>query len=177
MEESEKINSKKIIINYGLILGIVSVLLGVISYVMGNLYQPHWSMQVLGFLILIAVIVYGINEFKKTNGGFLKLSQALKIGVGIAVVSAVISILYFIIQVNFIEPNYFENYIDFQREAAFQANPSVTQEQVDAGLEFSKPFMNTGFFVVIQFAMALFFGLIISLIAGLVMKKQNPYQA
>jgi len=177
MEESEKINSKKIIINYGLILGIISVLLGVISYVMGDLYQPHWTMQVLGYIIFIGIVVYGINEFKKTNGGFLRLGQALKIGTGIAAVAAVIGIIYFIIQVNFIEPDYFVNYIDFQREAAYKANPSVTQEQVDAGLEFSKPFMNTGFFVAIQIAMTLLFGLIISLIAGLVMKKQNPYQA
>ncbi len=176
MNEPNSVNSKKIIINYGLILGLISVLLGVISYVSGNVYKPHWSIQTIGFLILIAIIVYGIREFKKQNGGYLKLSQALKIGIGIALISGIIGVIYFLIQVNFIEPNYFENYMDFQREAAMQANSSATQEQIDAGLEVSKPFMNTGFFAGIQLAMALFFGFIISLIAGLVMKKDNPAQ-
>lgn len=176
MEEAENLDSKKIILNYGLILGVITVLLGVISYVMGDLYQPHWTMQVLGYLIFIGLIVYGIKEFKKSNGGFLRLSQALKIGTGIAAVAAVIGAIYFIIQVNFIEPDYFANFIDFQREATLEANPSMTQEQVDAGLEMSKPFMNTGFYVAIQIAITLLLGLVIALVAGLVMKKEIPFQ-
>ena len=77
---------------------------------------------------------------------------------------------------NFIEPNYFADYIEFQREAAIEANPDIPIEQLDQGLEFSKPFMNTGFFIGVQLILALFFGFIISLIGGLIMRKENPYE-
>ena len=175
MTEPVKVNSKKIMLTYGAILGVVSILLSVISYVMGNVFKPHWSIQLLGFLILIAVIVYGLREFKKQNGGFLKLGQALKIGIGITAISSVLGILYFIIFTNLIEPDYFVQYMDFQREAALEANTSATPEQIEQGLEMSKPFMNTGFFAGIQFIMAVFFGFIVSLVAGLVMKRENPH--
>lgn len=175
MTEPVKVNSKKIMLTYGAILGVVSVLFGVISYVMGNTFQPHWSMQLLGFLVLILFIVLGLREFKKQNSGFLKLSQALKTGIGIAAISAVIGIIYFVIFTSVIEPDYFEQYIEFQRTTALENNTSATPEQIEQGLEMSKPFMNTGFFAGIQFIMAIFFGFIISLIAGLAMKRENPH--
>ncbi|MFD2828485.1 DUF4199 domain-containing protein [Leeuwenhoekiella polynyae] len=176
MENTSQPSSKKIMITYGVILAAVSILLSVFSYVMGNVYQPHWSIQLFGFLVLIAVIVYGIIEFKKQNQGYLKLSEGIKIGLGIAAISAVIGVLYFVIFATVIEPNYFENYIEFQRQTAIETNPSMTTEQIEAGLNMSKPFMNVGFFAGIQLIMGLFFGFIVSLIASLAMKKTNPYQ-
>ena len=173
--ENVKASTKKIMINYGLILGVVSILLNVLNYVVGsNMFQPHWSMQLIGFLILIAVIVYGLKELKKNNNGFLKLGEALKVGIGIALVSSILGIIYFVIFTEVIEPTYFEQYIDFQREAALEMG-NASEEQIDQSLEMSKPFMNTGFFVGIQLVVGLFFGFIVSLIAGLAMKKENPY--
>ena len=163
-------------INYGLILGVISILLSVLNYVVGsNMFQPHWSMQLVGFLILIAIIVYGLKEFKKHNQGFLKLGEAIKIGIGITLVSSILGVLYFVIFTQVIEPTYFEQYIDFQRETALEQG-NASAEQIDQSLEMSKPFMNTGFFVGIQIVVGLFFGFIVSLISGLIMKKENPYE-
>jgi len=171
----QKLDIKKIMINMGLLLGIINILLTVVNYTLGdNIFQPHWSLQIFGFILSILVIVYGMKQFKVINNGYLKLSEALKIGLGISLIAAILGAVYFIVFTNFIEPTFFEQYIEFQREAAIEGNPDINVEQIDAGLEMSKPFMNTGFFVAIQIILGLFFGFIISLISGLVLKKENP---
>jgi len=171
----QKPDMKKIMINMGLLLGVISILISVVNYTLGdNIFQPHWSLQLLGFIISIVVIVYGMKQYKESNQGFLKLGEAIKIGLGISVISGILGVVYFIIFTNFIEPTFFEQYIDFQREAAIEGNPDLSVEQIDAGLKMSKPFMNAGFFAAIQIILALFFGFIISLISGLVLKRENP---
>ena len=62
--ENKTAQPKKVIINYGLILGIISVFLSVIAYVTNTHLQPHWSVMVIGMLVFIAVLVYGIKAFK-----------------------------------------------------------------------------------------------------------------
>ena len=46
----------------------------------------------IGSYCMIGLLILGIKKFKNENYGFLALGQALKIGVGIAVIGAVISI-------------------------------------------------------------------------------------
>lgn len=172
---SQKTDMKKIMINMGLLLAVISILINVINYTFGdNIFEPHWAVQTIGFIIMIVAIVYGIKQYKASNENYLKLVEALKVGLGIALIAALVGVLYFIVFVNFIEPTYFEQYISFQRDAAIESNPDISIEQIDAGLKMSEPFMNTGFFAGIQVIMGLFLGFIISLIAGLVLKRDNP---
>ncbi len=42
MENQKSSSSKQIMLNYGLILGVVSVLIAVANYAFGNIYEPHW---------------------------------------------------------------------------------------------------------------------------------------
>src|SRR5680860_1920400 len=85
--EIQKVEAKKFVLNYGILLGILSVILGVIMYVTNAYTDPSLIYAAISYLILIAVISFGINAFKTENGGFLNLGDALKIGIGIAAVS------------------------------------------------------------------------------------------
>ena len=93
-------------------------------------------------LLLTAVMIFvGVNAFKKENGGYLKLNEALKIGTGIAVVSTIISLLYQYILTTFIEPDFFDKAFEIAKVTAFEDNPNLTQEQWDQGVEMQKKFM------------------------------------
>ena len=60
--DTQKTSVKKIALNYGLILGLSSVLISVVVYVMGqHLERPLWA-SLLGLVIMAAVIVYGLKE-------------------------------------------------------------------------------------------------------------------
>ncbi len=174
--ENEKISSKKIITNYGVLLGIATVVLGVIMYVTNVYLDPHWIFSVIGFAILIGVIVYGIKAYKTQNNGYLTLTDGLKIGIGIALIGGIISAIWTLVLTTAIEPEYTQQFLEVQKEKMIEKYPDFSQEQVDQSIEmmekFSSPYISIAFSII----GSLFFGFIISLFAGLIMqKKQDLY--
>ena len=174
--ENVKASSKKIIINYGILLGIVSVLLGVVMYVTNAYKDPNWIYSVIGFVVLIGVISYGIKAFKTANNGYLILMDAIKIGLGIALIGGIIGAIWSFTLTNVIEPDYTQQMLEVQREKMIEQYPDFSQEQIDQSMaiaeKFSAPFVS----IALSIIASLFFGFIISLIAGLVMqKKQDLY--
>ncbi|MGB3775815.1 MAG: DUF4199 domain-containing protein [Leeuwenhoekiella sp.] len=175
--EEQKIKTNKIALNFGVILGIISILLAVILYITDNLLKQSWVTSVVGFLITIGVIVYALSTFKKANGGFMSLTEALKIGVGVALIGGLIAGMYNVIFLTYIEPDFTEQIVEQQRMTLTEEYPNFTEDQINQSLDmtrkFSKPWISLAFYVILN----LFFGFIISLIAGLVMKKEDPYKA
>jgi preprotein translocase subunit YajC len=171
--ETQQPTARKFILNYGVLLGVASIVLSVILYVLNMHMERSMVSGLLGFAIMIAVIVYGINEFKKTNGNLLSLSQALKVGVGIALIGGIIGAIYNLIFMNFIEPDFMDKMMELQIEKMVEQNPNLTQAQIDTSMEmgkkFSSPMITTAFSVI----GSIFFGFVISLIAGFIMKKEQ----
>ena len=171
--ENQKSSATQIMLNYGLILGIISVLLAVANYAFGDIYQPHWSISVVSGAATILVIVFGLKQFKANNNGFLNLGQALKTGLGIALISGLVYVIYFYIFVNFIEADYFTNLATFQESTMIETYPNMSDEQLETSLEMAQKFSGFGMVAAIAMIMSLFFGFIVSLIAGLIMKKSE----
>jgi len=167
-------STKQIMLNYGLILGITTIFISVTNYALGDIYKPHWSVQVISILVFIALIVIGLKKVKENNGGYLTLNQSFKLGLGIALIGAIISIIYTFIFAKFIEPNFMSNVMELRQQAMLQSNSSLTDDQIEKSInimsKFFFPFLYGGIFIG-----NLFFGFIISLIAGLIMKK-SPEQ-
>ncbi|MFK5878671.1 MAG: DUF4199 domain-containing protein [Flavobacteriaceae bacterium] len=169
--ENQTTSSKSIMINYGLILGLISILISVTVYATGHTYDQHWSVGVVSFLIMVAVIVMGIKKFKESNGGFLKLGEAIKIGMGIALISGIVSVVYTFIFTSYIEPDFFTNLIQVQEQKWIDAGMADDQiENAKVMMEKMSGFSMTAGFAVIG---SVFFGFIISLISGLIMKESD----
>ncbi|MFT6749623.1 MAG: hypothetical protein ACJAQ1_001573, partial [Flavobacterium sp.] len=54
-----EVNSKSIILNNGVILGIASILISVTLYALGEHLDPHWSTSLLSGALFIGMIVLG----------------------------------------------------------------------------------------------------------------------
>lgn len=175
--ETAKTEAKKFILNYGVLLGILSVLMGVVTYVTNAHLQPSIIYTIIGFLILAVVIILGIKAYKSENAGYLTIGESLKLGVGIALIGGLFSALWMLILMNFLEPDYMVHMADVQRETISEQNPNLTDEQLDSAMEMAAKFSSPWISIAIVIVGNMFLGLIISLIAGLVMKKENPYTA
>jgi hypothetical protein len=168
-------SSKSIILNYGLYLGIISVLVSLVLYATGNHLQPHWSVSVLNAIIMIVMIVMGMKKFKTDNGGFMSWGQAVKIGVGLTVVSTLIVIVYNLIFMNFIEPDFMNQMAAVQEQAWI--DQGMTSEQIDGAKEMMQKFQGPVISSAIGLVFAAFISFIISAIAGAIMKQsaENQY--
>ncbi len=171
MEAKNSNHSKQVMIKNGLFLGIASVLISVAVYVSGNSFNQHWSVGVFTFALNVFFIALAIKQFKTANEGFLSLSESFKIGLGVAVIAGLISGIYTYIFLNFVEPDFF---VQMQ---AHMEQQWMKQGLSDQDIENAKAIMQktSGPFATIAFSIiaTIFFGFIISLVTGLIMKQKR----
>ena len=170
-----QIDIKNIILNYGLYLGFITIFSHLILYATGTLLKFSWITGVLGFIAMIVLIVLGIKRYKIDNRGYLSFGEALKIGVGIAVFSATISVIYTLIFTNFIDPDLVNHAMELQKQKWLESG--MSEEQIDASFETAKKFQNPAITSAFSIIVQAFFGFIISAVVGAVMKKdiENEY--
>ncbi len=170
--ENEPNQSKNIMLTYGLYLGVASILISVIYYILGMAYENDWKKSVISIAVSGIIIFLGIKKFKESNEGFLSMGQAFKTGLGISLVAAIISVIYTIIFMLFIEPEFVNNLVEITRQKTYETNPELTEEQVDSAMELVKKMSSPGMMSAFILLATLFLGFIISLISGLILKKE-----
>ena len=174
--DTKKTTTGNVALTYGGLLGLLTIIFAVILYVTNSLLDQNWITAVVSFLIMASVIAYGQYVYRNGNGGFMGLKDALKVGLGIALIGTIIGSLYNYIFLTVIEPGFIELIVEKQREAMIENSPNMTDAQIEQAMElagkFSRPWVQSS----IQIIGGIFFGFIISLISGLILKRNNPYQ-
>jgi len=173
MEDQPQVSRKSIMLNYGLLMGFASIIVALINYVLGDIYDPHWSLIVGSLAVTTIIIILGIKKVKESNSGLLSIGDAIKTGLGISLVSAIVYIIYLLLFYNMIEPEYFNNMLKFQEQMIIEKYPNLTDEELEGAIKGSAMFANTGANVTMTIIFSLFIGLIISLIGGLIMRKSD----
>lgn len=171
MEETQpKIG--KFSLNYGLILGVIGVIFGIMLYTMDAHTSRDASNTIINLVITAAVITWGIWAFKKANGGFLSLGQAVKLGAGIALISAIISIIYVFFLANVLDPEFITKTAEAAKAAAIE-DGRLTSEQIQQQYDGTIN-MFWIFTIPVILIFSVIIGLVIGLIDGLILKKAKP---
>ena len=168
----EEITPKKFILNAGLFTGLVSIVFSIMLYSLDAHYENGTASQVISVIIQISGIIWGAYEFKKANSGFISLSETLKIGTGVSLILALISIMYLYILTNIIEPGFYDISLEIAYNSAIENNPdSLGGMNLNEYMASAKPFVWLAYPVVLIFT--LFLGFMESLLIGLVIKKEQ----
>lgn len=165
---------KTTITNFGLILGSTSVVFQLMLYFFDMHYKNDTTAGMISLIIMIGILVYSFIQFKKVNEGFISLSEALKIGLGVSLVSAIVNIIYTQILLNFLDPETMNKSLDLTIENMRIQNPEMPKEALESVRSIQKEMSSPLIFSAIQIIFALFFGFVISLIGGLIVKKSKP---
>jgi hypothetical protein len=164
---------------YGVLFGVIMILEFVIMYIIGMRSLVGTSAGVIvniaNYLVLPLLFIYlgCINYKKNLNNGFISFGEALKVGVSIAFIAALIYGL-FNIAFNFIYPDFINEMISITQDDMIKQNPNITSKEMEMGIEMMKKFMNPLIVLPVTLAMYSFFGLIYSLIVGAIVKNENP---
>lgn len=171
--ENKTSSIKNIALNYGLTLGFTTILISVVTYIIDMPLETGWISGLLGIIVMIALIVLGIKKYREGNDGYISLTQALKVGIAVALIGGIIGSIYQLVFLSYIDPEYLSRVQELQIEQAVEKNPEMSSDQIqmmrDMGSKFSSPW--------ISFAGALIgnllFGFIFALIGGLILKKDK----
>lgn len=171
--ETKTITPGKFGLSYGIILGLIAIVVNVIMYVTGmSLEGVQWPMNIF-YLIFAVFIFYAVSQHKKQNGNLLSLGEALKVGTLIGLISGVVTTIYVLLFNYVIAPEFMSEMMEMQLDK-LRENPDLTEEMIEQSRSVSEFFMNPFIFSAIVLASYTFFGFLYSLIAGLIMKKEAP---
>ncbi len=174
MEDQQQPKTGKFALNYGILLGAVSIVFGLMLYFLDMHYQQELSLLAVSIVIMLIVIIIGINQFKKANGGYLSFGQGLKVGVGIALIGGIIGMIYNLILTNVIDPDTAAKQLEYAKGKMVARG--MTQEEISRQVEGMKMFSGPAIQIAMGLIFSLVLGFLLSLIPTLVMKKsENAY--
>jgi Zn-dependent alcohol dehydrogenase len=172
--ENQNLELKKYILQYGALLGGISVVFGLMLFSLEMHYQNETSTTLVSIAITIGVIAFAQYSYRKDNEGFMSFSQGIKMGLGMAAISGLINVAYFLVLSNVLDPEMMNKALQMGMDQFLEQNPEASQDminQVESMQEkFSGPIMTSSFIIVLN----LFSGLIISVITGLIFSKSRP---
>lgn len=166
-------DSKNIILNYGLIFGTLLVISSLVVYALG-IHMSETGGYINFAILAIALIVFpllSISVFKKENNGFLKWSQGLKVGIGVVIIGVLISIIYQHIFTAFIEPDFYIQLEEIQRQGFMESG--MTSEQIDNQIAMTSKFQGTLIGDALGLLFFIFIGFIISAIISAIKKHSE----
>ena len=85
-----------------------------------------------------------------------------------------IAIVYTYILINFLDPDTIEKTIEVTQNKMLDENPEMTQEQIDMAKEMQLKFSSIGVISTMILIFSLVFGFVVSLISGLILKRNRP---
>lgn len=170
--EPQQLSPGKFARNYGVILGIILILIAVIMYVTGmQIEGVQWPMYIY-YVIFPVSIFYAISQYKKAQGNILSLGEAIKIGLAIAIISALVYAVYNLLFNYVIDPEFMKEAVKAELDRMLESG-KMTEEMIEQTAKIREIFTNPFVGTTIWIALSAIFGLIYSLIAGLIMKREQ----
>ncbi|QBA64452.1 DUF4199 domain-containing protein [Muriicola soli] len=158
----------KFSLNYGLILGGISVVFALMLFFVDAHTSQDSTSQIIGIAIAVAVTLWGIFNFKKANGGLLSIGQAIKLGILISLISGVIYVIYMMVLANVLDPEFVTTIAENNRAAAQEAGV-MTAAQIEQQYEGTLNYFWFSYPVIL--ILNVIIGLVIGLVGGLIFKK------
>ena len=170
MEELE-LKTRKFSLTFGVLFGVFSIIFSLMLFSADLQYENGALVQIIPYVLLATAIILAMVQYKKANAGYLNLKHGMKIGSLTAFIGAIIAVLYFYVFANYMQPDFLDNMFEIQKQQAMEANPSLSLEQINQGIEMQKQFAWI-FYPAVIF-MYTIFGFVVGLIMGLIMKKEK----
>ncbi len=156
-------------LTYGIYLGIVLILISVVYYVTGNMFNQ--SSQWIGYVVMIAGIVLAQLAYRRSLGGTMMYGQALGMGVLTMLFASVLSGIYTYLLYAVIDPSLQEKMRIFTEEQIVKQG-RVPEDQIDAAVNMAARMQSPVMMLIIAIVGGTLIGLIISLITSIFTQKK-----
>ena len=163
-------------LKYGVISGLVYIIISLITYLLGWAETRNAATGVLtwalGFFITFYLVYLAAKNYRdEENNGALSVGEGIKIALIMAIVAGVLASIYSIINMKYIDPDVVDRMMDASREDwERQGMDQSTQDQAE---KFLKMFFNPALIVPFTIIFYAIGGLIKGAIVGSILKKEE----
>jgi hypothetical protein len=163
-------NFKNNSIIYGVLFGIYSSLLLYFGYKFE--FEASPLNRVISFSLAILIIYFAINQFKLNNNNLLKISDAIKVGLGVGLIGGLIYGIYTYLHFSFIDEESLLELVDTIKSSEDYQGREMTTEQIKEQKENAISYLSSPlFYLTLNLIGSLFQAFIIALVIGLIKKK------
>lgn len=158
-------------LEYGLISGLAIVIISYIFHLLGSDNQST-AQQVVGWILYFAAAFLFLKHYRDhRNNGALSLGRAVGLGALSFIWIGVIVGLYTYALFTWIDPSL----LDLIYEQAYDdmVEQGMAESQIEQAMEMSAMFMKPWFFLLISIISMPIIGVIVSLITGAILKKEE----
>lgn len=161
--------------SYGLILGVILIIISLVTYLIGVVKPPTW-VSLINYAIIIGVIVWGTKKYRdEVLGGAIKYGNALGFGVLITLFAGIIVAVYTFLHMTVIDPDYISKILAVVEEEL--VNKGMPDDQIQMALDMQKKFMTPTFITISALLGMTFMGFLFSLITSIFLKKEkSPFE-
>ena len=159
-------------LNYGIIYGLITVVLSVLTYMFDLTFKP-WIIWP-GLLLGVVVLFFLLRSYRDHyNNGYISYGKSVGAGVIISIYAAIISAIYIYVLYSFIDPGLMDKSMAVAE--AKMLEKGLPEAAIERAMEMQSKMMKPWFTSLMGIFNSVIYGLILSLIVSLfVMKKGNP---
>ncbi|MCK4344751.1 MAG: DUF4199 domain-containing protein, partial [Bacteroidales bacterium] len=163
------------VMNPAIMLGFALIIYSLILYFFDQTFNK--TLGYVSILIIIIGVVLGIKSFRnESRGGILSYGQAVGAGTIIGLYAGIIGAIFTFLLYKLIDPDLMEKMYTFMEEQMIEKG-NIPEEMIEQSMEVTKKLMSP---LVISLGVIftyVFYGVIVSLIAGIFLKKEgDAYQ-
>ena len=172
-------NFKNIAVNYGLALGGILIVLQIIEYFLGTFslgQNPDRNMllSVFGWIAQIVIPILALIKYKRGEGGFMNFGEGFKLSFTMYVYSALAVIVWLLVYMLVLEPNYIELSLEKAAQQMYETNPDLTEEQAEMGMNMARKFMSPWIITVMALLFSIIIGAVFAAILSAITHKKRP---
>ena len=162
----------KIGINLGVILGILVVIIGIIRYKTGMIFNEDQRLSYLYWGIFFVVNLIAALLYKNLSGDQFSLIHVLKVGITIGTVSSFMYLLYLVVLNYVINPELPGQLLEISRQKLLNGGSELTPSQIEE-LNMKRKSSNPLIRGMIYMLSSVVFGIIYSGLGGLILKMKK----
>lgn len=166
------IDIKKYMLEYGIWTGVTLISFAIMLFFLGAHYENSTSTQIINALIQFSGITIACLAFKKANSNTITWGETRKIGTGISLIIAILSIVYTLLLTNFLEPDFMNKVLELSYYDTMEKNPEfLANMSLNEFIDVSMPWTYLTYPFILFFSVL--FGFVYSVILGLFIKSKN----
>jgi len=171
LENSSKQGMAKPALTYGLLIGVVLVMISMGFYLAGAITSQFSSYAGL-LAILVGIVLATLSWRKEIMGGYISYGQALGFGTLTILFAAIVSGIFTFVFFQFIDPGAINTLMLAREEAMLRSMPEITDEQLEMTLEMQRRFMTPTIMTISGTVFTVLIGFAMSLITSIFLKKK-----